>query len=195
MIKKNNLSIVVIILIGLSLACSSLDDETAEVNKTIDQVNVLIPKYNDLLTRSNALYNDLMTDNWRDAANKAKNLPAYKEKNKARFDELIDFRVQLDKTSTEVMESYDKASKLKSFDEIREYMALNLQAWKKTQERDKLMAPFVKAALASKDGAEYNKLLEEFDKNREKLEKEDDDQKKKVEQYEQDHPNFLKNDK
>lgn len=106
--KHKQWLVLVILIIGLSSACSLMDGQLDEANKLVDESNAMTPKYNEILNKSNDLFNELLGDNWV----KAEDAQAYKDQNKAKFDELISLREQLEKTSDEQTDKLEKASKL-----------------------------------------------------------------------------------
>jgi len=54
LMKKNSAWLVLMLFIGLSLACG-LDDQTDEANKLVDEANAIIEKDNELIVESNEL--------------------------------------------------------------------------------------------------------------------------------------------
>ncbi len=97
-----------ILIIGLSSGCSLIDGQLDEANKLVAESDAANPKFNELFTKSNDLFNDLMGDNWV----KAKDTQAYKEQNKSKFDELISLREQVEKIGDEQTGKLEKASDL-----------------------------------------------------------------------------------
>ena len=176
-----------ILIIGLSSGCSLIDGQLDEANKLVAESDAANPKFNELFTKSNDLFNDLMGDNWV----KAKDTQAYKEQNKSKFDELISLREQVEKIGDEQTGKLEKASNLNISKEFKEYLNLLIQIDKKRKEKRSLMVPFIKTFLQTKDVAEMNKLGEERSKKEDILSKEADELDKKLEQFKKDNPNLL----
>ncbi len=177
----------VILMIGLSSACSLIDGQLDEANKLLDESNATTPKFNEILNKSNDLFNELLGDNWV----KAKDAQAYKDQNKSKFDELISLREQLEKIGDEQKGKLEKASKLNVSKEFKEYLSLLIQIDQKDKEKRSLMVPYIKTFLQTKDADELNKLGEERTKKEDVLSKESDELNKKLEQFKRDNPNLL----
>lgn len=176
-----------ILIIGLSSGCGLIDGELDEANKLVAESNATTPKFNEVLTKSNDLFNELLGDNWVNA----KDAEAYKEQNKSRFDDLLSLREQLEKLSNEQTDKLEKASKLNISKEFKEYLSLLIQIEKKRKEHRDFMAPYIKTFLQTKDINEINKLGEERRKKEEVLTKEADELDKKLEQFKKDNPYLL----
>lgn len=187
LLKKNNAWLVLVLLIGLSLACG-LNDQSDEANKLVDEANAIIEKNNVLVDKSNKLFTELMGDN----LTKVKDIEAYKEKNKSKFDELISLKEQIEKSGAESTDKFEQASKLKVSKEYKEYLDIKIQELKKRADAHKLIAPFVKAFLQTKDVEKINKQIEDYEKESAAIAKEADDLLKKVEQFEKDNADTIK---
>jgi len=185
--KHKHWLVLLILIIGLISGCSVIDGQLDEANKLLAESNAATPKFNELLTKSNDLFNDLMGDNWVNA----KDTQAYKEQNKSKFDELISLREQVEKIGDEQTDKLEKASKLNISKEFKEYLILLIQIDRKKKEERSLMVPYIKTFLQTKDVAEINKLGEERKKKEDILSKEADELDKKLEQFKKDNPNLL----
>ena len=186
--KKQTYWLVRLILItGLISGCSLIDGQLDEANKLLNESNAATPKFNELVTKSNDLFNDLMGEKWVNA----KDTQAYKEQNKSKFDELISLREQAEKIGDEQTGKLEKASNLNISKEFKGYLNLLIQIDKKRKEQRSLMVPFIKTFLQTKDDAEIDKFGEERRKKEDVLSKEADELDKKLEQFKKDNPNFL----
>ena len=185
--KHKHWLVLLILIIGLISGCSVIDGQLDEANKLLAESNAATPKFNELLTKSNDLFNDLMGDNWVNA----KDTQAYKEQNKSKFDELISLREQVEKIGDEQTDKLEKASKLNISKEFKEYLILLIQIDRKKKEERSLMVPYIKTFLQTKDVVQVNKLGEEREKKEEILTKEADELGKKLEQFKKDNPNLL----
>ena len=185
--KKNTVWLVWMLLIGLSLACG-LGDQTDEANKLVDEANAIIEKENELVIKSNELFTELMGDN----LTKVKDIEAYKEKNKSKFDELISLKEQIARLEVESIDKFEQASKLKVSEEYKEYLGIKIQELKKRADANKLIAPFVKAFLQTKDVDKIDKQIEDFDRKSADTIKEADELLKKAEQFAKDNPGLIK---
>jgi hypothetical protein len=188
LMKKNSAWLVLMLFIGLSLACG-LDDQTDEANKLVDEANAIIEKDNELIVESNELFNELMGDN----LTMVKDIEAYKNKNKSKFDELISFNERIEKLEVESINKFEQASKLKVSKEFKEYLAIKIQELKKRNDANKLVTPFVKEFLQTKDADKINKQIEDYDKKSADTAGEADELLKKAEQFVKDNPNTIKN--
>ncbi len=187
LMKKNTVWLVWMLLIGLSLACG-LGDQTDEANKLVDEANAIIEKNNELIDKSNKLFDELMGDN----LTKVKDIEAYKEKNKSKFDELISLKEQIEKSGAESTDKFEQASKLKVSKEFKEYLRIKIQELNKRNDANKLVAPFVKAFLQTKDVDKINKQIEDYEKEFADIARETDELMKKGEQFEKDNPDTIK---
>jgi hypothetical protein len=190
--KKHKHWLVLLILItGLISGCSLIDGQLDEANKLLNESNAATPKFNELITKSNDLFNDLMGEKWVNA----QDAQAYKEQNKSKFDELISLREQVEKIGDEQTGKLEKASNLNISKQFKEYLNLLIQIDKKKKEQRSLMIPYIKTFLQTKDDAEINKLGEVRKKKEDVLAKESDELEKKLEQFKKDNPNFLESAK
>jgi ribosomal protein L7/L12 len=187
LMKKSNAWLILILLIGLGLACD-INNQTDKANKLVDEANAIIEKNNEPSGKSTDLYNELMDDY---NLTKTKDIEAYKEKNKSKFDELIRLREQSEKLRVESIDKFEQASKLKVSKEYKEYLGIKIQELKKLNDAGNLMTTFIKAFLQTKEVDKINKQLEDYEKKSDDTAREADELSKKVEQFEKDNPNIF----
>lgn len=165
------------------MACS-LDDQTTEANKLVDEANIVVRKNNEVSGKATDLFNELMGEN----ISKSKSADDYREKNKSKFDELVSLSEQSDKLGAESVDKFEQASKMKISEEFKEYLEHQNQGLRKVNETRNLMTVYAKEFLQTKDADKINKQLNDYEKKRTDAEKETDELTKKIAQFEKDHP-------
>ena len=103
----------------------------------VDEANVIIQKSNEISVKYRKMFNDLLGDN----LTKVRDLDAYKEENKSKFDEVISFGDQLMKLYDESAGKFEQASKMDVPEKFSEYLAIKGQEMKKRSETEKLTGP------------------------------------------------------
>lgn len=161
-----------------------LFEQTDEANKITEEINTLGNKYNQMSGSTTELFNKLLTDNLA----KVSDLKDYKNKNSAEFDELVKTLETQKKLAQEMADKYSPVLKLKLSDTFKEYIRTNQQVSEKHAESDKQMLDFIQAFLDTDDVDKVNKLIEDFDKESVKLNKEIEDLKQKAKQIAKDNP-------
>lgn len=186
---KRNIGFFLLSAISLISACGMLD-ETTEANKIVAEANVEIVKNNAQVMQSNALFTQLFNTGL--ASVDGDNLEDYKKENKAKFDEFIKLSGDMDKTSNDLISKFDQASKLKLNEKYKEYLVLKSQEYKKRQELDKLVVPFINSFLEAKDVDKINGQIGEYNEKSTAIKKEIDDLGNKADKVVKDNPNLIK---
>ncbi len=181
------LTIMMLLIFGLK-ACG-LGEQTDEANKLKDEVNVLIKKHSELAVKAGELFDDLLGDN----LTKVKDIKAYKEKNKSKFDELISLIGQVERLGAELTDKFEQASKLKLPEKYKEYLGIKIQESKKRADGHKFTISFTKEFLQTNDVDKINKLMEDFNQQTADIAKEADKLSEKARQLAKDNPNVIKN--
>jgi len=180
------LTIMMLLIFGLK-ACDNAQID--EANKLVDEANVITEKKKELLAKSNELFIELLGDN----LTKVEDIKAYKEKNKSKFDELINLTGQIERLGAESTDKYEQASKLKVSEKYKEYLGIKIQEIKKRTDAHKLVVPFIKEFLQTNDVDKINKLIDDFDKQNTDVTKEIDELSEKAEQFAKDNPKVFEN--
>ncbi len=180
------LTIMMLLIFGLK-ACDNAQID--EANKLVDEANVITEKKNELLAKSNELFSELLGDN----LTKVEDIKAYKEKNKSKFDEIINLTGQIERLGAESIDKYEQASKLKLPEKYKEYLGIKIQEIKKRTDANKLVVPFIKEFLQTNDVDKINKLIDDFDKQNTDVTKEIDELSEKAEQFVKDNPKVFEN--
>jgi len=180
------LTIMMLLIFGLK-ACDNAQID--EANKLVDEANVITEKKKELLAKSNELFIELLGDN----LTKVEDIKAYKEKNKSKFDELINLTGQIERLGAESTDKYEQASKLKVSEKYKEYLGIKIQEIKKRTDAHKLVVPFIKEFLQTNDVDKINKLIDDFDKQNTDVTKEIDELSEKAEQFVKDNPKVFEN--
>jgi hypothetical protein len=153
----------------------------------VDEANVLATKSNELLTKYNALFMELMGDN----LTKVKDYDNYKKVNKSKFDEVISLSEEKAKVMSEAADKFEQASKLKVDEKFKEYLGLKAQEFRKRVEADRLVAPICKLFLETKDVGTWNKAIADYNSKGGDIIKEADDISKKAAQIVTDNPTII----
>ena len=181
-----NLCLVLMVILSFGLACEM--EQTAEANKLVNEANVQIGKYNELAPKINTLFKELFGTGNKDA----EEIEAFKKDNKAKFDELLSLGEQSSKAATDAADKFEPATKFKLNDKYKEYLNLKVQEWRKRAENEKLLAPFIKSYLESKDVDKINTLIDDYNKKNAAVVKESEEIEKKGDQIQKDNPGMLK---
>ncbi len=188
MFKKNRTWLMLMVLIGLSLACD-INAQMDKANKLMDDVDVITENYIELNVKANELFIELLGNN----LTKVEDIKAYKEKNKSKFDELINLFGQVERLNAEMTDKYEQASKLKVPEKYKEYVGIKIQEFKKRNVGYKLLISFIKEFLQTNDVDKINKLMVDLDKQATDIAKEADKLSEKARQLAKDNPNVFKN--
>lgn len=176
------LTIMMLLIFGLK-ACGP-GEQTDEANKLNDEAGVILEKENDLADKSNQLLDELLGDN----LTKAEDIKAYKEKNKSKFDEVIILTGQIEKLKAESMDKYEQILKLKLPEKYKEYLGIKIQEFKKRDDANKLVVPFIKEFLQTNDIDKINKIIEDFNRQTADIAKEANELSEKAGQFAKDNP-------
>jgi len=193
MFKKNKTWLVLMVLIGLSLA-GDINAQMVKANKLLDEPNVITKKQNELIVKATELFNELFHDNLAKAEDieTYEDVKAYKEKNKSKFDELISFYGQIERLAAESIDKYEQILKLKLPEKYKEYMDIKIQEFKKRADGHKLVAPFIKEFLQTNDVDKLIKVMEDFNRQTADIIKEAAKLSEKAGQIAKDNPKVIK---
>jgi tRNA U34 5-carboxymethylaminomethyl modifying enzyme MnmG/GidA len=158
---KNNLEIVILLLIGLIIGCS-LGEQTEEANLLINEAKLFSDKVVEPENEFNSLIDKILNADLPDDAA----LKAYKKDNKAKFDELIILGEQLENNRNESVTKIEQASKLNLNDKFREYLELKVKENKKLAEIDKLKVSVAKEFATAETGASFTKFAKNYNRQK-----------------------------
>jgi len=187
MFKKNKTWLVLMVLIGLSLA-GDINAQIVKANKLVDEGNVINDKNRELIGKSRDLHVELFGD----ILAKVEDIKAYKEKNKSKFDELINLFGQVERLNAEITDKYEQASKLKVPEKYKEYVGIKIQEFKKRNVGYKFLISFIKEFLQTNDVDKINKLMVDLDKQATDIGKEAAKLSEKAGQIAKDNPKVIK---
>ncbi len=184
--KSYKLLILICLVFCFNVACG-LDEETQKANKLVEDGNALLKKHSEVAIKSNSLFLELFGEK----ITKVEDFDAYKEENKAKFDEIIKLNNEADKLGLETINKFDQATKLKLDEKFKSHLVFRVQEFRKRNEADKLVSPLVKYFLDSKDVEKFNTEIGEYNKKSDVLVKEADELSKKAEQVVKDNPTIF----
>lgn len=185
--NKGNIIFALTVLLVIGLACGMLD-QTAEANKFVDEANILIGQNNDRVIKSSRMFTELFSTN----LVKVTNVEKYKKENKVQFEELIALSGEIEKNGAELIGKFEQALKLKIGDKYKQYLELKIQEHKKRMENEKLVIPFIKAFLETKDTNKINEQIDEYNNRSVQITKESHDLMDKADQIVKENPDLIK---